>query len=173
MLLARAAEQAASRPAVTASDQADDRETDPLATAWTELDLRCPDCNIIHYAPTCTLLNAEESPHLLERVAAGQFNLKRCPVCRKIEPIDYPYTIYIPQRKLAVQVRSEWEYHAGGGEEWYAARLEDFFERWADYDVRIDVVFGADKFVARYLSAEGEALREGESADGTPDQHGV
>lgn len=125
-------------------------EPDPLATAWTELDLRCPRCNITHYVPTCTFLNAEESPHLLERLARGQFNLKRCPLCRAVEPVDYPYTVYLPQRKLAVQVRAEWEYHAGGGEEWYAARLEDFFERWAAHDVRIDVVFSPATFLERY-----------------------
>lgn len=131
---------------------ADYPEPDPLATAWTELDLRCPSCNITHYVPTCTFLNAEESPHLLERLVRGQFNLKRCPICHTIEAVDYPYTIYLPEQKLAVQVRAEWEYHAGGGEEWYAARLEDFFERWANYDVRIDVVFSPATFLERYAN---------------------
>ena len=84
-------------------------EPDPLATAWTELDLRCPTCNITHYAPTCTFLNAEESPRLLEGLANDRFNLKRCPVCRKVEPIDYPFTVYLPQRNLAVQIRSKRE----------------------------------------------------------------
>ena len=124
---------------------------DPWATAWTELDLRCPTCRIIHYVPTCIFLNARESPHLVQRLIKGHFNLKRCPMCRKIEPVDYPFTYFDPDRKLAVQVRSEWEWHAGGGEEWYAARLEDFFEKWADHDVQIDVVFGAEKLVARFL----------------------
>ncbi|HEX5504948.1 MAG TPA: CpXC domain-containing protein [Thermomicrobiales bacterium] len=126
-------------------------EPDPHATAWTELDLRCPTCRIVHYVPICIFLNARESPHLVQRVVKGHFNLKRCPVCRKVEPVDYPWTFYDPDRKLAVQVRSEWEYHAGGGEEWYAARLEDFFDKWADYDVRIDVVFSQQALVERFL----------------------
>ena len=42
-------------------------EIDPLATYWTEFDLFCRDCGITHYVNFCTLLNAEESPHLVER----------------------------------------------------------------------------------------------------------
>ena len=124
---------------------------DPWATAWTELDLRCPKCQIIHYVPTCTFLNARESPQLVQRLAKGHFNLKRCPLCRTIEPVDYPFIYFDPDRKLAVQVRSEWEWHAGGGEEWYAARLEDLFEKWAEHDVRIEVVFGQERLVERFL----------------------
>ena len=51
-------------------------------------------------------------------------------------------------------MRPEWEWHAGGGEEWYAARLEDFYEVWADQlggEVRIDVVFGPDQLVECFL----------------------
>ena len=124
---------------------------DPWATAWTELDMRCPKCQIIHYVPTCTFLNARESPQLVQRLVKGHFNLKRCPLCRTTEPVDYPFTYFDPDRKLAVQVRSEWEWHAGGGEEWYAARLEDFFEKWAEHDVRIEVVFGQEPLVERFL----------------------
>ncbi len=129
----------------------DPPESDPWATRWTELDLRCPKCNIIHYVPVCIFLNARESPELVQRVINGQFNLKRCPLCRKIEPVDYAWVFFDPERKLAVQVRSEWEYHAGGGEEWYAARLEDFLERWAEHDVRIDVVFRQEDLIERFL----------------------
>lgn len=172
LLLAGAAQVAAGQQGAAADAPPDLPEPDPLATAWTELDLRCPTCNITHYAPTCTFLNAEESPRLLEGLANDRFNLQRCPLCRKIEPIDYPFTVYLPQRKLAVQVRSEWEYHAGGGEEWYAARLEDFFERWAEYDVRIDVVFGQDTFRARYGDEVAQVL--GGQADGrTGGQEGI
>jgi hypothetical protein len=132
----------------------------PLATAWTELDLRCPTCSIIHYVPICTFLNAQESPGLVQRLIAGHFNLKRCPICHKVEFVDYPFTYYDPDRKLAVQVRAEWEWHAGGGEEWYAARLEDFFERWAEYDVQIEVVFGPDQLVQRFLQPVRVESRE-------------
>jgi hypothetical protein len=132
----------------------------PLATAWTELDLRCPTCSIIHYVPICTFLNAQESPGLVQRLIAGHFNLKRCPICHKVEFVDYPFTYYDPARKLAVQVRAEWEWHAGGGEEWYAARLEDFFERWAEYDVQIEVVFGLDQLVQRFLQPVRVESRE-------------
>lgn len=127
-------------------------EPHPWATRWTELDMRCPACNIIHYAPICVFLNAEESPHLVQRIKSGHFNLKRCPLCRKIEFVDYPFTYFDPRRRLAVQVRPEWEWHAGGGEAWYAARLEDFFEQWADHDVRIDVVFSPEQLVERFLN---------------------
>lgn len=125
----------------------------PLATSWTELDLRCPTCNIIHYVPICLFLNVAESPHLDERLRKGQFNRKRCPMCRRIEPVEHPYTYYDPSRQLAVQVRPEWEFKAGGGADWYAARLEDFFEQWKDREVRIDVVFGEEQLIERYLSA--------------------
>lgn len=123
----------------------------PLATTWTELDLRCPHCNIIHYVPICLFLNEAESPHLGERLRRRQFNRKRCPMCRRIELVEHPYTYFDPSRQLAVQVRPEWEWKAGGGEEWYAARLEDFFEQWKDHEVRIDVVFGEDQLIEKYL----------------------
>lgn len=125
---------------------------DPLATYWTELDLRCRDCSIIHYVNFCTFLNAEESPHLVERARMNQFNYKRCPLCKKIEYVEHPWTFYDPQRKLVVQIRPEWEWHAGGGEEWYAARLEDLFDKWAEHDVMIDVTFGPAQFIEKYLS---------------------
>ena len=126
-------------------------EIDPLATYWTELDLFCKHCNITHYVNFCTLLNAEESPHLVERARLNQFNYKRCPVCRRIEYVEHPWTFFDPQRKLVVQVRPEWEWHAGGGEEWFAARLEDLFDKWSEHDVRLDVTFGPEQFIERYL----------------------
>lgn len=124
----------------------------PFSTTWTELDMRCATCNIIHYVPVCLFLNVAGSPHLVERLRKGQFNRKRCPMCRRIEPVEHPYTYYDPSRQLAVQVRPAWEWRAGGGEEWYAARLEDFFEQWKDHEVRIDVVFGEEQLIERYLS---------------------
>jgi len=103
----------------------------------------------------CTMLNATESPHLVERARANQFNYKRCPICHTIEYVEHPWTFYDPARTLLVQVRPAWEWHAGGGEEWYAARLEDLFDRWAEHDVRIDVVFGPEQLIGRYFQ-EGE-----------------
>jgi hypothetical protein len=139
-------------------------EIDPLATCWTELDLFCRDCNITHYVNFCTLLNAEESPNLVERARANQHNHKRCPLCKKIELVQHPWTFFDPQRKLVVQIRPEWEWHAGGGEEWYAARLEDLFDKWAEHDVKIDVTFGPEQFIERYLKDEQESGRTGEQA---------
>lgn len=124
---------------------------DVFATQWTEFDLRCRDCMITHYVPFCIFLNAEESPELVERIKAGQFNMKRCPVCHQIEYVEHPYSYYDPARQLVVQVRPEWEWHAGGGEEWYAARLEDFFDKWAEHDVKIEVVFGPQPLIDRFL----------------------
>lgn len=127
-------------------------EIDPLATFWTELDLFCRDCGITHYVNFCTLLNAEESPHLVERARANQMNYKRCPMCKQIEYVQHPWTFFDPRRNLVVQIRPEWEWHAGGGEEWYAARLEDLFDRWSEHDVQLDVVFGPTAFIEKYLS---------------------
>lgn len=127
-------------------------EIDPLATFWTEFDLFCRDCGITHYVNFCSLLNAEESPHLVERAKANQMNYKRCPVCKKIEYVEHPWTFYDPQRKLVVQIRPQWEWHAGGGEEWYDARLEDLFDKWSEQDVKLDVAFGPAQFIERYLS---------------------
>ena len=141
------------------------------ATAWTELDLICPTCNVVRHAPTCIFLNAEDSPQLVEHLVRGDFNLSRCPLCHRIDPIDYPFTFYDPARRLAVQVRSGWEWHAGGGEEWYAARLEDFFEQWAEHDVRIDVVFGQEQLVERFLQdrpAPSPPLRRGNRVAAPP-----
>ncbi len=130
-------------------------EVDPLATYWTELDLFCKKCSITHYVAFCTMLNAEESPHLVERARANQFNYKRCPLCHAIEYVEHPWTFHDPARKLIVQVRPAWEWHAGGGEDWYAARLEDLFDRWSEYDLQIEVVFGPERLIERYLQGEG------------------
>jgi len=124
---------------------------DVFATQWTEFDLRCRDCQITHYVPFCIFLNAEESPELVQRIMSGHFNMKRCPVCHQIEYVEHPYSYYDPARQLLVQVRPEWEWHAGGGEEWYAARLEDFFDKWAEHDVKIEVVFGPQPLIDRFL----------------------
>lgn len=124
---------------------------DVFATQWTEFDLRCRDCQITHYVPFCIFLNAEESPGLVQRILSGHFNMKRCPVCHQIEYVEHPYSYYDPARQLLVQVRPEWEWHAGGGEEWYAARLEDFFDKWSEYDVKIEVVFGPQPLIDRFL----------------------
>lgn len=124
---------------------------DPFATQWTELDLRCRDCQVVHYVPICLFVNAEESPALVQRIISEHFNLKRCPVCRQFEYVEHPYSYYDPARKLIVQVRPEWEWHAGGGDEWYAARLEDLFDKWAEYDVKIEVVFGPQQLIDRFL----------------------
>jgi hypothetical protein len=124
---------------------------DVFATQWTEFDLRCRDCQITHYVPFCIFLNAEESPELVQRIISGHFNMKRCPLCHQIEYVEHPYSYYDPARQLVVQVRPEWEWHAGGGEEWYAARLEDFFDKWSEHDVKIEVVFGPQPLIDRFL----------------------
>ena len=124
---------------------------DPFATYWTEFDLRCRDCQVTHYVPICLFVNAEESPELVQRIISSHFNMKRCPVCRQIEYVEHPYSYYDPTRKLIVQVRPEWEWHAGGGDDWYAARLEDLFDKWAEHDVRIEVVFGPQPLIDRFL----------------------
>jgi len=130
---------------------ADEPPIDVFATQWTEFDLRCRDCQITHYVPFCIFLNAEESPELVQRIKAGHFNMKRCPVCHQIEYVEHPYSYFDPARQLVVQVRPEWEWHAGGGEEWYAARLEDFFDKWSEHDVKIEVVFGPQPLIDRFL----------------------
>jgi hypothetical protein len=124
---------------------------DIFATQWTEFDLRCRDCQVVHYVPICLFVNAEESPAVVQRIISEHFNLKRCPVCRQFEYVEHPYCYYDPARKLIVQVRPEWEWHAGGGDEWYAARLVDLFDKWAEHDVKIEVVFGPQQLIDRFL----------------------
>ena len=142
---------AATAEDTVAAPIAEQPPVDVFATQWTEFDLRCRDCQITHYVPFCIFLNAEESPELVQRITSGHFNMKRCPVCHQIEYVEHPYSYYDPARQLLVQVRPEWEWHAGGGEEWYAARLEDFFDKWAEHDVKIEVVFGPQPLIDRFL----------------------
>jgi hypothetical protein len=153
MLVGIAAEQAAMGDDATGAtpDVLADTLPDIFATQWSEFDLRCRHCQIIHYVPICLFVNAEESPALVQRITKGHFNLKRCPMCHTIEYVEHPYTYYDPARKLIVQVRPEWEWHAGGGDEWYAARLEDLFDKWAEHDVQIEVVFGPQPLIDRFL----------------------
>lgn len=153
MLLDWAAAQPAAQAAATdeAPAEPEGEQPDIFATQWTELDLRCRDCQIVHYVPICLFLNAEQSPGLVQALLHKQLNMKRCPVCHQVEYVEHPYAYYDPARKLVVQVRPEWEWHAGGGEEWYAARLEDLFDRWSEHDVQIEVVFGPEPLIARFL----------------------
>jgi len=137
---------------------------DVFATQWTEFDLRCRDCQITHYVPFCIFLNAEESPELVQRIETGHFNMKRCPVCHQIEYVEHPYSYYNPAQQLIVQVRPEWEWHAGGGEEWYAARLEDFFDKWSEHDVKIEVVFGPQPLIDRFLQEVPTSTAQSERA---------
>jgi hypothetical protein len=50
-----------------------------------------------------------------------------------------------------------WEFKAGGGEEVFYKRLEDLVMKYQNDEVRVDVVFGMQELIDKYLGGEEAA----------------
>lgn len=122
-----------------------------ITTEFSEIDLRCPRCHITWQAPVARRVNVATHPDARLGILLKTMHRAVCPSCHTVREIDTIFDYYDPQRKLVVQVRPAWEIHAGGGEEWYWARYEDLVLQYADYDVKVDVVFGFDEMIEKYL----------------------
>lgn len=130
-----------------------------LPTEFSEVEMRCPSCNAVWSAPIARRVNVQTHPDARLGILLKTMHWTYCPVCKRVRDIDTIFEYYDPEQRLLIQVRPEWEYHAGGGEDWYWARLEDFVLAYQDTDVRVDVVFGFDQLIEKYLGGT-EAVRQ-------------
>ncbi len=129
-------------------------ETPDLPTEFSEIEMRCPPCNTLWSAPVARRVNVRTHPDARLGILLKTIHWTRCPLCKQPRQIETIFEYYDPDRRLLVQVRPEWEFHAGGGEEWYWARYEDLVLKYHDTDVRVDVVFGLDELIEKYLGGQ-------------------
>jgi hypothetical protein len=142
-------------------------------TSYTETELRCPKCQTLWSPPVANFVNAGTHPQARDAILRKTMHKSRCPVCKTEVNIDHIFKYYDPDENLIVQVRLGWEFRAGGGEEIYWKRLEDLVMKHAEDDVRVDIVFGFDEMIEKYLGGQPEveaamARAEQERAEGKP-----
>lgn len=130
-----------------------------LETEYTSYDMRCPVCQAGWEAPVARFVNVETHPDARLGILLGTMHHSHCPSCRTDRLVETIFDYYDPARKLIIQVRPDWEYEAGGGEDWYWDRYEDLVQKYAEVDVRVDVVFGYQQMIDKYLGGE-EAVAE-------------
>lgn len=130
-----------------------DRE-ERLKTAYTEVELRCPRCRATWSPAVANFVNFGTDPKGREGMLRKTMHHAYCPGCKHHMEVDHIFSVYDPEQNLVVQVRPAWEYKAGGGEEIYWKRLENLIEKWADVDVRVDIAFGFDELIEKFLGGE-------------------
>lgn len=158
--------------------------TDRFQTTYTEVELICRKCHSKWSPAVANFINFETDPRGREGILRKTIHHGFCPVCKTHVDIDHVFAVYDPSQQLVVQVRLGWEFRAGGGEEMYWNRLEQFIMRWADEDVRVDVVFGLDELIEKHLGGQAaveaamerarlereQGLAAGSLVDGLTDQ---
>jgi hypothetical protein len=139
-----------------ATDAAETAETtnDRFTTQYTEVELLCRRCHARWSPVVANFINFGTDPKGREGILRKSIHHGYCPACKTHVDIDHIFAVYDPDQKLVVQVRPAWEFRAGGGEEIYWKRLEQFIMDWADEDVRVDVVFGYDELIEKYLGGQ-------------------
>ncbi len=125
-----------------------------LKTAYTETELRCPRCRATWSPPVANFINFGTDPKGLEGILRRSIHHAYCPACKRHVEIDHIFSVYMPEENLVLQIRPAWEFRAGGGEEIYWKRLENLIEKWADVDVRVDIAFGFDEAIEKFLGGQ-------------------
>lgn len=140
----------------------EERFPEHLRTYYTETDLWCPRCHSTWQPAVASFVNAKTHPQAREGILRKTMHRSWCVACKRHEhEIDHIFDYYDPDRNLIVQVRPWWEFKAGGGEEAYWDRLERVVIKYAEMgtDVQVDVVFGFDEMIEKYLGGE-EAVEQ-------------
>lgn len=127
---------------------------DKLKTSYTETELICPKCKARWSPVVANFVNFGTDPVGREGMLRKAMHHAYCPACKFHVEVEHIFSVYDPDINTVVQVRPKWEFKAGGGEEIYWKRLEQFLLNWADHDVKVDVVFGFDELIAKYLGGE-------------------
>jgi hypothetical protein len=125
-----------------------------LQTSYTEVELICRRCNARWSPVVARMVNFGSDPKGREGILRGTIHHAFCPACKEHVNVEHIFSVYDPEQNLVVQVRLPWEFRAGGGEDIYWKRLEQFINDWKDVDVRVDVVFGYDELIEKYLGGQ-------------------
>jgi hypothetical protein len=125
-----------------------------LETEYTELEMRCVGCKSKWDVPVARQVNVKTHPDARLGILLGTMHRTRCPVCKTPREVEFIFEYYDPDQSLLLQIRPEWEFEAGGGEDWYWERYEGLVEKYAETEVRVDVVFGFNQMIEKYLGGD-------------------
>lgn len=125
-----------------------------LETRFMDFEVVCRRCQSRWQPPIARFVNAGTDPDARLGILLESMHQSYCPHCKLKQFIDTTFEYYDPEQNIVVQVRPEWEYKAGGGEDYYLKRFEDLIMRYSKTDVRVDVVFGMDQLIEKYLGGE-------------------
>jgi hypothetical protein len=139
--------------AAAATPELDER----LKTKYNETELNCPNCRARWSPVVADVINFGTDPKGREGILRKSIHHAYCPACKHHMEIQHIFVVYDPDENLLVQVRPAWEFNAGGGEEYYWTRLEDAILKYQDLDLRVDVVFGTENLIEKYLGGQAAA----------------
>jgi len=125
-----------------------------LKTKYNEVELNCPQCRVRWSPIVADIINFGTDPKGREGILRKSIHHAYCPACKFHMEVEHIFVVYMPDENLLVQVRPAWEIRAGGGEDYYWKRLEDAIIKYQDLDVRLDVVFGIDSLIEKYLGGQ-------------------
>lgn len=123
-------------------------------TWFMEFEVVCRRCQSRWQPPIARFVNARTDPDARLGILLETMHRSYCPQCKLKQLIDTTFEYYDPDQELVVQVRPAWEYNAGGGEDYYLKRFEDLVHKYSDSEVRVDVVFGMQELIDKYLGGE-------------------
>lgn len=130
-----------------------------LTTSFMDFEVVCRRCQARWQPPIARFVNVKTDPDARMGILLETMHRSYCPQCKLKQLIDTTFEYYDPDQEIVVQVRPEWEYKAGGGEDYYLKRFEDLVKRYSETEVRVDVVFGMQELIDKYLGGE-EAVAE-------------
>ena len=125
-----------------------------LETVFMEFEVVCRRCQSTWQPPIARFVNAGTDPDARLGILLGTMHQSYCPHCKLKQLIDTTFEYYDPEDNRVIQVRPEWEYKAGGGENYYFKRFEDVVKKYSTTNVRVDVVFGMNQLIEKYLGGD-------------------
>jgi hypothetical protein len=125
-----------------------------LETRFMEIEVVCRRCQSKWQPPIAKFVNVKTDPDARLGILLKTMHNSYCPHCKTPREIETTFEYYDPDQGLLVQIRPEWEFKAGGGEDWYLKRFEDLVHKYSDTDIRVDVVFGFQEMIDKYLGGE-------------------
>lgn len=125
-----------------------------LETWFMEFEIVCRRCQARWQPPIARFVNAGTDPDARLGILMRTMHRTYCPQCKLYQLIDTTFEYYDPEQEVVVQVRPEWEYKAGGGEDYYLKCFENLVHKYSENEIRVDVVFGMEELISKYLGGE-------------------
>jgi phage FluMu protein Com len=123
-------------------------------TRFEEIDVVCPRCQTTWQPAIARFVNVRTHPDARLGLLLNKMHHSNCPRCKSPKFIETNFEYYDPDHQLLVQIRPEWQIRAGGGEDYYLECFEQLVNKYADVDVRVDVVFGYQEIIERHLGGD-------------------